>query len=306
MAKTSYLNLTNRILRRISQTAISDVTAATGHALIITNLINEAQNELFVEENWYSLYTTRFFKTVTYTAATISFADADPDTIDDSANGFGSFEAGMEVVVSGSSSNDGVYVIATAAAGTLTLQTADTLTVEAASESITITALTYPVASNWGRTIDLVDQTNNYLLEEDGMRAFDAADPDFSTTSTPTHFTNQGEAYRFFPIVAGAYVIRDRYWKVPTTLAANTDTSDLPIETENCLIHWSWYNTLQYLNKFEAADRVRVEFERLLKRAKIINNKQIDKMHIFGGRFRSQVHPPVYPPEYGYTGRRRW
>lgn len=306
MAKTSYLNLTNKILRRITQTAIADVTTATGHALIITNLINEAQIELFVEQDWYSLYTTRFFKTVTYTSDAIGFSDNGNDnhSITDPTAGLGSFEAGMEIIVSGSTSNDGIYVIDTVASTVLLLQSADKLTAEGPGE-VTITAITYPVATNWGRTIDLFDQTNNLFLIEDAIRAFDSADPDFSSTSNPTHFTNQGDTYRFWPIPAGTYTIRDRYWKVPTTLAANTDTSDLPIEVENCILHWAWYNILQYLNKFEAADRIRIEFERLLKRAKAKNNKKISKMHIFGGGGgASQLHPPVFPPQYGYPRRR--
>ena len=50
--------------------------------------------------------------TVTYTA---------PDTISDSANGFGSFAAGDIIEIEGSTSNDGVYEVDTAAAGVLTL-----------------------------------------------------------------------------------------------------------------------------------------------------------------------------------------
>ena len=63
MSKLNFLQLTNRVLKRISQAEISDVTAATGQAKIITELINEAQNELWAETNWYSLYKTRMFTT---------------------------------------------------------------------------------------------------------------------------------------------------------------------------------------------------------------------------------------------------
>ena len=72
MAKTSYLNLTNKILRRVNESVITDVTAATGKALIVTNLINEAQNTLYGEAvNWYSLYTT---DTITTVASTGEYA----------------------------------------------------------------------------------------------------------------------------------------------------------------------------------------------------------------------------------------
>ena len=68
MAKLTYLELTNRILRRITQADITDVTTATGQALLITNFLNEAQNVLFNEENWHSLYTSRTFVTADGTA----------------------------------------------------------------------------------------------------------------------------------------------------------------------------------------------------------------------------------------------
>lgn len=306
MAKQTFLELTNRVLNRINQTEISDVATVSGgsHANIIVDFINEAQNLLFTESNWYSLYATRLFKTVTYNASTIAFVDSDPDTITDSANGFGDFQNVMQVLVSGSDSNDGTYTVDTAAAGTLTLQSSDSLTAEAASASITITAITYPVTSDWGRTIDLMDTTNNRILIEDNMRAFDEDDPDADTTNTLHSYALQGEAYRFHFIPAGEYKVRERYWKVPTTLTANTDTSDLPIECENCLINYAYFRILEYMNKFELADRTRIEFERLLKRAKTASKKKINMLNIMqsgniGGFF--GIAAPRFPSRYGRT-----
>ncbi len=229
MAKLTYLQLTNRVLKRISQPEITDVTTATGQALIITELINEAQNELFTELNWYSLYTTRTFSTVASTA-------------------------------------------------------------------------TVAVASDWGRTLDLVDTSNNRVLIEDTLRAFDEVDPDADNTGTPTHFAvADGSNYTLYPTPDGVYTIRDRYWKVPTTLSANANTSDLSIEVENCIIHWAWYKINEYLNKFDSADRIRLEFERLLRRAKLSNNRRIDKMHIFQSSetYDRGIHPVKFPSKYG-------
>ena len=300
MAKQTYLALVNTILRRISQSTITDVTAATGHAKIVCDLFNEAQNALFVETNWYSLYKTRQFTTTTYTVSTIAFTNANPDTITDSANGFGSFQSGQHILVTGSTSNDGTYYVSTAAAGTLTLQLSDSLTVESAGASVTITAITYPVASDWGRTIDLADVSNNTMLTEDVLRAFDEADPNADYTGTPTHFSLQGAAYRLYPMVAGAYKIRERYWMAPTSLSANTSTSDLPIECENILIHWAWYKILEYMNKFEQADRLRIETQRLLSQAKSMNDKMIDKMHVMSANmYHNGLQPPRFPSHYG-------
>lgn len=72
----------------------------------------------------------------------IAFVDSNPDTITDSGNGFiaAGFDAGDKINVLGSTSNDGDYTIATVAAGTLTLVASDSLSAEAAGDSVRITA----------------------------------------------------------------------------------------------------------------------------------------------------------------------
>lgn len=74
------------------------------------------------------------------TATTIAIVDSNPDTITDSASGFvtAGFEAGQTIIVSGSASSDGQYLIETVAAGTLTVRSTDALTAETAGSSITI------------------------------------------------------------------------------------------------------------------------------------------------------------------------
>lgn len=76
----------------------------------------------------------------TYTAATIAFVDSNPDTITDSANGFvtAGFAAGDVVTVSGSTSNNRRFTIASVSAGTITLISDNNVTTEAAGASITI------------------------------------------------------------------------------------------------------------------------------------------------------------------------
>jgi hypothetical protein len=78
----------------------------------------------------------------TITATTIAFVDSDPDTITDSGNGFltARFRAGDSITVSGSTSNDGTYTIASVVAGTITLDAGDELSAEAAGDTVTITA----------------------------------------------------------------------------------------------------------------------------------------------------------------------
>jgi hypothetical protein len=282
MAKLSYLTLTNRVLKRINRNEITDVSTVSGTDKIVTEFINEAQTYLSSIEDWYSLYKTRKFSTVTYTASTISFANADPDTIDDSASGFGSFSSSQDVLVSGSTSNNGVWTVNTAAAGTLTLQSTDALTAEAEGSSITISAVTYPVASDYSRTIDLMNTTQERLLEEEVTRNFDAYDPNEDHSSPPTHFSLVDGAYRLFPTPSANQVIRERYFAFPAALTANANTSDLPEETQNLIILYARYETLDYLQKYEEADRIRIEFRTQLKQARLANKTKLDRFRQFG------------------------
>ncbi len=73
----------------------------------------------------------------TYTAATISLTAA-TKTVADSANGLKRFKNGTSIRVSGSTSNDGVYVIASGGNTAGSFVTIENLTDEAASASITI------------------------------------------------------------------------------------------------------------------------------------------------------------------------
>ena len=47
MAKLTFLQMTNRVLRRLSRADVTDVTALTGQAQIAADAINEAQKALF-------------------------------------------------------------------------------------------------------------------------------------------------------------------------------------------------------------------------------------------------------------------
>ncbi len=91
-------------------------------------------------------YVTNVDTTVmaTQTAITIAFVDSNPDTITDSGSGFltAGFKSGDSITVSGSTSNNSTFTIATVIAGTITLVSGDNLTAETAGASVTITAST--------------------------------------------------------------------------------------------------------------------------------------------------------------------
>ena len=82
--------------------------------------------------------------TVKIRAATIAFNENTPDsdTITDSGSGFltAGFQAGDQITVSGSASNDGTYVISSVTAGAITLLSRNDLTTEVAGATVKIVA----------------------------------------------------------------------------------------------------------------------------------------------------------------------
>lgn len=130
--------------------------------------------------------------TSTITATTIAFVNSDPDTITDSGNGFvaAGFVAGDTIIVSGSTSNDGTYTIATVAAGTLTLTSGAVLTPEGAGDSVTITAqghtLTKEGSTTWAEERFLTAGTRQVRIKDDSgtWRTFAYTGGEGTTTLT--------------------------------------------------------------------------------------------------------------------------
>ncbi len=231
MAKTSYLNITNRTLRRINENVITDVTTTTGKSKIITDLVNEAQSVLYSEAiNWYSLYATATITTVAGTGE-------------------------------------------------------------------------YALPSDHGRTIVMINETQDYVMVEDFIKNLDIADPNRGEQASPTHFTIQAGNYRLYPIPSAVETLRYRYYKVPAALSANANTSDLPIECEPALMEWVNFQIYEYLKQYESADRSRLTYDRLLKRAKIANDKILDMMYTVGSaRYGGGVNAPRFPAQFPHNG----
>lgn len=102
----------------------------------------------------------------------IAFVDSNPDTITDTGSQFvdQGFQAGNIIRISGSTSNDGTYTIATVAAGTLTLVAGDSLTAEVAGDRVTIDCIaTYQ--GTWASG-DRELHGRTYVLDPNGTDAY--------------------------------------------------------------------------------------------------------------------------------------
>ena len=114
-------------------------------------------------------------------AATIAFAEggAGADTITDSGNGFliAGFQAGDQITVSGSASNDETYTIDSVVAGTITLRERNDLATEEVGETVKITApktvsdgIAVAIKAKYGNTstIHLADSSAKALNSSGG------------------------------------------------------------------------------------------------------------------------------------------
>ena len=152
---------------------------------------------------------------------------------------------------------------------------------------------------DFGRGISLSDESNNRVLIEVTGKSLDIQDPDSSLSGVPTYYSLEGSNYRLKPIPASVLTIRDNYYKIPTILSTSSQTSDLPIECENCLIYSAWYMILEYQQKFEMADRIKTDYNRAIKLAKSANRRVISKMFRFGGLANpNRMAPPTLGSRY--------
>lgn len=114
-------------------------TSAVSKAIVMDNIEN-------VDMDYFQLDMANMTVDHSYgPVTTISFTTAaDGGTITDSASGMGSFAVGDTVGVTGSTSNDGTYVVSAAAAGSLTVKGVS-MTTESLGDSITLRAGPYGI-----------------------------------------------------------------------------------------------------------------------------------------------------------------
>ncbi len=208
MAKRNYLQLTNLILGRIKQTAVGDMTALTAasHADLIAEYINDAQNVLMIEDDWYTLITERS--------------------------------------------------IASGTTGVLA------------------------VASDFNKSLVLVDATNKVYLIEGLSRDFLINDRGRDDIGPPRRFSAEGANYRFNTIPGTSVTLTDVYWRQPTSLSANTDESLLPLICEPLIIKWVESEIYAYMGNSVKSELALRRYQTLLPKAMDKNQEVIDRMII--------------------------
>jgi hypothetical protein len=146
-------------------------------------------------------------------ALTIAFVNSNPDTITDSGNNLlkAGFIAGDKITVSGSTSNNSTFTIATVVAGTITLIGGDSLTDEIAGDLVQIIT-----AAPGHTTYGIVNFGINYNAEVADVSTYETVQADASCPrdfiGTTTGWTlNAGGYYDTGETAEEDFVGRQRY-----------------------------------------------------------------------------------------------
>ena len=165
------------------------------------------------------------FAEQSYTASTIAFVDSNPDTIPDSANQFVAegFVANMPILTD-SSGNAGPFRINTAAAGTLTLVSTESVTAAIAGASVTITSddsFGYLPSDFWGLKNKPYLDGKDYVLTP-----LPSVDVEIYYTSAgePRYYKIRGAKIYVTPHTSSDYTIKADYFQKPTAITASTST----------------------------------------------------------------------------------
>jgi hypothetical protein len=316
MAKTNFLNLTNRVLRYINQSEVSTVVGSTGHSAIVKDKLNEALNSVYTKTNWYSLYTERRFQTSQNITIVVMDYTSTGDTITITRNGTATvLTEGVDW--SNATSND---VSATAlAAGIVTAFGTTVVETEVVNENIIVrnraendvgfTAVAtsdtavytvglannslYDMASDFGRSIALLDATSDTSIVEVSPRAISHADPNSSESGNPTAFAAFGNQYRLYPNPSSTLLMYDRYFKIPATLTVDADTIDLPLETESLIVKLTESELAFYNNNSIKGSTLLSHYKLMLEDAIEMNEYILSKQNHIPARSMGSVLPMI-------------
>ena len=316
MAKTSFLDLTNKVLRYINQSEVATVVSPTGHAAIVTDKINEALNTVYTKTNWYSLYTERKFRTSQNVTISVDDYTSDSDTITFTRNGTNTvLTEGVDW--SNATSND-VSATALAAAivtsfGTTVVETEvsneNIIVRNRAEDDVGFTAIAtsdsdvytvalannplYDMASDFGRSVALLDSTGNTALVEVSPMSISHVDPDDSQSGNPSSYAAFGNQFRLYPTPSSTSVILDRYFKIPATLTVDADTIDLPLECESLILKLVEGEMAFYSNSSIKGSTLLAHYKIMLDDAIEMNEYILSKQNNIPSRRIGTVYPMI-------------
>lgn len=215
--------------------------------------------------------------TVVITGTGIAFVDSNPDTITDTGTGFvtAGFVAGMPIIISGageSANNTTFHNIATVAAGTITLQSGDSLTAETAGESVTIRTPCVALPSDYNRGLAFVSSVSQdkritlYSSFHKLLRKY----PLLNETGDVSILAIKGNYLYYQPIPGSGEALALHYFRDATAMSAAGSSPDgIPSHLqERLLVNYAAKEILALIEEAVKGKTLRAEkFEEKFQRA---------------------------------------
>ncbi|MFH1422863.1 MAG: hypothetical protein ABIH42_09165 [Planctomycetota bacterium] len=238
----------------------------------ITKLLQEAENE-FIRKTLCTEYQTDFqikASTVEFdgTETNIAFvagSGSTRDTITDSDSGFvtDGFAEGQELVVDGSTSNDGTYTIYSVATGTITLNTIGALTSEDGVADMTMAASEIP----YKRALPS-DFVTEHRVEYRGIKLILVSQREIErvsestnlrSTGTPSAYWLQDDFIHLFPkpIAEGTLKLWYTFYNTDST----TTSPIIPTIDQDKLVNQVIGTLYEITKEIQLADRYLAKFE---------------------------------------------
>lgn len=323
MARRTALQLVNNILGKIRQKPTTDLTALTAgsNAEIILDYLNDAIIEISnsIDGKWYTLLKTRKWRTSFNVVVTVvDYTTLSGATITITFNGTAttltegvewtaatdndttatSIALAISTALSGVTATS-VLAVATAVTAPVNNTGMSVVATDAANTELTIALAEngeYAVASDFSGTHILLNMTDGLPILSEFDKTLSYYDPDEDQTGTPEIYTIENSNYKLYPIPGSVLTLKEKYWKEPTLLTANTDLYDLPSFVEAALIRLTEASVYSYLDKTNKGDRAMEKYERrLLPDAKSTNAEILDKLTVMNSSSMPTTSLPIAP-----------
>lgn len=171
------------------------------------------------------------------------------------------------------------------------------------SGTFTTSSRTYDLStsfSDFGREIDLVSTSDNYVLTPVNQRVIDTSDPALTTGGTPREYAiNYPDLLFDYTPTSKAY--RLRYLRRATNLSASTDVSILPEWCDLPMIWWTyWQLQATREDSTDGGESAKAAYQETLARAIGQDRRRMDQFHVLKLAFgQTETLGPRFPPEYG-------
>ena len=149
------------------------------------------------------------------------------------------------------------------------------------------------MASDFGRSVALLDSTGNTALAEVSPMAISHTDPDDSQSGNPSAYAAFGNQFRLYPTPSSTLIIFDRYFKIPATLTVDADTIDLPLECEALILKLVESEMAFYNNSSIKGSTLLAHYKLMLDDAIEMNEYILSKQNNIPPRGIGTVYPMI-------------